>query len=191
MPPDLQKLNSVAQNFAQNPSALLSGLHLPDSGPLHGIYLFIKFTFIVLDLALAFGFGWALVGLVSMRPKFDTPIGKEEKKTLTLRVEFFRERWADILKRANEGSPDSVRIAIIEADALVDTALKDAGIEGEHMADRLSTLDFEDVKSLENLWNAHRLRNDLVHTPGFAVTQEEAVSTLKSYEAFLNEIEAL
>lgn len=187
MPPNLQKLNSLFQD----PNTLFRGLHLPNGGPLMTLFLIVKVIFIILDALLMFGFVRALIGLISFRPKFNTPTGKEEKKTLTLRTEFFRERWQGIIKRIEGETPESLRIAIIEADELVDAALKDAGIKGEHMADRLATLDFEEVKSLEHVWSAHRLRNDIAHTPGFAMSREDAISALKGYEEFLKEIEAL
>jgi hypothetical protein len=185
--PSLQKLNSLFQD----PKALFQGLHFPTAGPLATLFMVVKIIFIILDALLAFGFVWALAGLISFRPKFNTPTGKEEQKTLTIKVQFFRERWQEILKRVESETPEAMRIAIIEADALVDTALKDAGIKGEHMADRLAVLDFEEVKSLEQVWSSHRLRNDIAHTPGFTVSREDAISALKGYEAFLREIEAL
>ena len=98
------------------------------------------------------------------------------------------ERWQDITKKFNVGSPDSIRVAIIEADGLADSALKQMGLRGEHMADRLENISDQELKSLDRLWRAHKLRNDLVHSPGFEVSSGEAERAMGDYQAFLSEI---
>lgn len=100
----------------------------------------------------------------------------------------FALKWAKISGRMQEDTPDHFRLAIIEADALVDEFLRYVGYEGEHMADRLSKLSAGHIKSLNGVWNAHRLRNSIVHTPGAAVSSIEAERALAAYEAFLKEM---
>ena len=59
------------------------------------------------------------------------------------------------------------------------------------MADRLEQLDLTQINTLDNIWRAHRLRNQLVHTPGYSVNQVDAQRFLKYYEDFLKEIGVL
>ncbi|MDP3975076.1 MAG: hypothetical protein Q8P88_02220, partial [Candidatus Jorgensenbacteria bacterium] len=82
-------------------------------------------------------------------------------------------------------------LAIIEADKLVDDALKTSGLQGEHMADRLEKLRVEDYPTLDRLWRAHRVRNELVHTPDFGINEGDAKDVLRVYEKFLKELGAL
>lgn len=98
--------------------------------------------------------------------------------------------WEQLVRRANTGTPENLRLAILEADALVDYFLKTSGYIGEHMADRLSQLIGSEVKSLERLWKAHRLRNDIVHTPGYTITPKIAADALYAYRDFLIELDA-
>ena len=84
-----------------------------------------------------------------------------------------------------------MKLAIIDADGLVDDVLKQMGLPGEHFADRLARLTPEELKTFDKVWTAHRVRNDLVHTPGFALGLDEARRVMKSYEAFLIEIKAI
>ncbi len=100
----------------------------------------------------------------------------------------FTEQWTKIRMRMTEDTPDHFRLAIIEADALVDEFLRYVGYEGEHMADRLSKLSAAHIKSLNDVWNAHRLRNILVHSPSATVTSREAKVVIAAYEAFLKEM---
>lgn len=163
--------------------------NLPE--PLATWFLVIKIIFIFVSLVLAFGFLYALYHAWDFHPKFELKRERAKKKMLTLRTAMLRERWESIVKKFSLGTPESARLAVIEADALVDTALKAMEIPGEHLADRLSSLDSEELKSIDNLWKAHRMRNDLVHTPGFIISSAGAKMALDHYEAFLKEIEIL
>ena len=160
------------------------------------IYYIVRLVFIVVDILLAFGFIYALMRAWHYHPNFKEgdhhgATGEHGKRTPTMRDIVLRERWESIEKKFTLGTPESARLAIIEADALVDTALKGMQIPGEHLADRLSNLDQKDVKSMNRVWRAHRLRNDLVHTPGFAVPPPDAQRTMDDYEAFLKEMEVI
>ena len=95
------------------------------------------------------------------------------------------------MRKSSSASPDSMRMAVIEADSLVNDVLKQFGMPGEHLADRLANLSPDEYKTLDAVWKAHRIRNDLVHTPGFFVGPEEALKLLKDYELFLKELEAV
>lgn len=98
--------------------------------------------------------------------------------------------WTDIVRRANTGTPENLRWAIMEADALVDTVLKERQMPGETMADRLANFRREDSKHIDKLWDAHRLRNEIAHTPGFAMTTRQAEKALFTYRDFLKELKA-
>lgn len=111
---------------------------------------------------------------------------KEEKKDPAIIAQ-----WEAVLSKAVTGKVESMRLAVIEADALIDTVLKNAGYEGENLAERLARVLPSEVKSVEGVWAAHRLRNDLVHTPGFVLTAEAAKAALDIYEAFLKEVGAI
>jgi len=127
--------------------------------------------------------GWQL------RPQI--AIGRKVKKTFTLRDAIFKERWNKIIHQFSPNSTESSKLSIIEADKLVDDALKQIGLKGEHMADRLDQLSEDDIFSLPGIWRAHRLRNSIVHTPGFEVRPQTAEKAIEAYKAFLNEIGVL
>lgn len=150
----------------------------------------IKWIGILVTAALAGGFFYALYQSWRFHPRFH--LEKEHaKKIFTLRDAVMKERWQSIVKKFSLGTAASIRVAVIEADALADSALKGMDIPGEHLADRLSNLEGEEdfvIKSMQRVWRAHRMRNDLVHTPGFALSPEDAKIALEGYEAFLKEL---
>lgn len=150
----------------------------------------VRNIFIGVNILLFAGLLYALIKQSEFRTKFDLE-PRPTKKPLTLGRALFRERWEKIVKKIDIGSPEALRLAIIEADALVDEALKQLGLPGEHMADRMARLVKEETAGLDELWRAHRLRNDLVHTAGFPISASDAQAALEDYKAFLKGIEAL
>lgn len=99
-------------------------------------------------------------------------------------------RWKAVLAKA-AASPESATLAVIEADTLVDDVLRRLGLTGETMADRLDQLDPQEIKTLDRLWRVHRIRNALVHRPGFSISSADATEMLGAYESFLKEVEIL
>ena len=147
------------------------------------------YTIIGLNIAIFIFFIYSFYKGWQLRPQIG--IGRKVKKTFTLRDAIFKERWNKIVNQFNPESTESTKIAIIDADKLVDDALKQIGLEGEHMADRLEKLFPQELRTLDKLWRAHRLRNNLVHNPGFEIDAREAKTALRNYEAFLKEVKAL
>lgn len=155
------------------------------------VFKMVRGFFIALNLLFLFGFLYALRQAWNIKPKYHVK-GKPKGRSLAaLRSKVFQDRWGSVLRRFSANVPDTMRLAIIEADTLVDSVLKDIGLEGEHMADRLAKLNPTTLKGLNGLWRAHRLRNDLVHTPGFALSPKDAREAIKYYEDFLREIKIL
>lgn len=144
------------------------------------------YILIGLDVAIFAGFCYSFYKAWQLRPQVG--IGRKVKKTFTLRDAIFKERWEGLIKRFDPHSTESLKLTVIEADKLTDDALKQIGLQGEHMADRLDQLSDDELMSLQGLWRAHRLRNSIVHTPGFEVRPESAKRALDAYQAFLSEI---
>ena len=63
-----------------------------------------------------------------------------------------------------EATVDSLKSIIIDTDKLFDYTLKMKGFKGETMGDRLkSAKEYFDKDMYNNIWEAHKLRNNLVH----------------------------
>ena len=156
------------------------------------IYSIIRVVFIFLIMLLFFVGLFAGVELFYMRPKFVHDPRKPSKghKPRSAGPSQW-DAWQKIRAKAEAGSPEGIRVAIIEADGFVDNVLKARHYSGETFADRLAQIKPHSMETLDRLWDAHRLRNDIVHTQGFEVSADTARIALNNYEAFLHELGAL
>ena len=77
------------------------------------------------------------------------------------------------------------KYSIIEADKLVDNVLRRAGLQGNSMADRLrKTEKMIPRKVYQEMWDAHKLRNQLVHEVDYFVSDDQsrlAIWKMKRY----------
>ena len=156
-------------------------------GSWQALYAAFRSVFIFLDIALLGISLFAIWKILKLRPP-KNPGRKAKKKTLTLQTAVFIDRWNAVQRKIFIGSPESLRLGVIEADEVVDSVLKALGLAGEHMADRLAKVNPDTLQSLNRVWRAHRLRNDLAHTPGFSLSLEDAQAAIGDYESFLKEI---
>ena len=83
------------------------------------------------------------------------------------------------------------RLAVIEADKLVDTVLKKAGVEGESFADRLRKVEkLIDRNTYNGMWEAHKARNELVHEINHSVDVSNTHILLSKMKNFLTALGA-
>ena len=107
--------------------------------------------------------------------------GKTPKKNLNA-------SWQKILSRLNKNDEASLHMALIEADNLFDDLLKLMGLPGESMADRLKYLNSTQVSNIEEIWQAHKLRNQLVHGSEYPIARSEIEFGVRAYEKALKEL---
>lgn len=110
------------------------------------------------------------------------------KPRAELKKEYFQKKWSEV-KVMERTSAAAQRLAVIEADKLLDHALKDWNLAGSTMGDRLKSagkmLGDEDL-----VWKAHKLRNRLVHDD-FHPKSSDIRSAINSFERALRKLGAL
>jgi hypothetical protein len=112
-----------------------------------------------------------------------------KKGPAPLDVEKYRLRWLGIekqLTRENTNLP----MVVLEADKLLDQALRERGIKGETMGERMKIA--KDTWSNANaVWTAHKLRNQIAHESGVVVSYDEARRALGAFKQALKDIGAI
>lgn len=96
--------------------------------------------------------------------------------------------WKNIQVLLNGKSPSQLRQALISADKCVDNALKDF-VDGETMGERLKNADNLFDRDLYNkIWDAHKVRNTLVHEVGYEPPHFLVTQSVESFRKGLNSL---
>ncbi len=92
------------------------------------------------------------------------------------------DRLTDLMKHIESDNPNDWKLAIIEADIILDKALKEAGFVGASLGDRLKSMNPAQLPSLDDAWQAHKVRNQIAHDGAdFVLTHRLAEDTIKQY----------
>lgn len=98
------------------------------------------------------------------------------------------ERWEVVENHINSNTPAEWRLAVIEADSILDDVIKKRGYEGESLGERLRAIDPIDLSNIQNAWEAHKARNKIAHEgQGFQLDHREAKRIIGLYEKVLKE----
>ena len=99
--------------------------------------------------------------------------------------------WLKIKTRLNVDSEAEYKLAIIDADSLLDNILKDMGYSGNSLGERLNELAAITLPSIEKVREAHKVRSNIIHDPDYNLSFDQTRDALVVYEAALKELEAL
>ena len=107
-----------------------------------------------------------------------------------LDVDKYRTKWLAIEQSIVKDNEPSYHLAVMNADKLLDQAMRDLGIKGQTMGDRLK-FSKERWSNRNNLWNAHKLRNQIAHEPDVRVSYNDARVALSGFKQALKDIGAI
>ena len=97
-------------------------------------------------------------------------------------------RWAKILEHARSDNEHDWRVAILEADILLNELLDIQGYKGETMADKMKQVDRAHFNTIDLAWEAHKVRNRVAHEgSAHALTSREARRVIGLYTEVLKE----
>lgn len=103
----------------------------------------------------------------------------------------YARRWKKIESRLAKKIESEAKLAILEADSLLDEVLRKSGYPGETLKEKLEKLDSTILPNLEEVKKAHQIRDNIVEDPTYRLSLEEAEENLKIYEKALTYLEAL
>lgn len=127
----------------------------------------------------------AIVGImvfvaVSITSKKRYSFDKEEYQTAWLKIE-------NTLTRDNKQSYNAV---VIDADKLLDKALNEMSLPGKTMGERMKRAGGY-FSSVNSVWYAHKIRNQIAHEHGFSVDYNQAKHALASFKQALKDLGAI
>lgn len=101
-----------------------------------------------------------------------------------------RNRWKEVESLLSAPGELSPKLAVIEADKLLDYALKSMAMPGNTLGERLKFAAYKYPK-LREVWWAHRVRNQLVHEASYHLDRSIARKAVRSFRKALQLIGAI
>lgn len=107
----------------------------------------------------------------------------------TYDIQNIRGGWQEVEQLIELGKPSQMKQAIIKADKIVDGALKKISI-GDTMGERLKNAKdlFSNYEIYQGLWDAHKVRNALVHEADYEPTRVVATEAIDKFKTALEDI---
>lgn len=132
---------------------------------------------------------WLFVAIIVVGAVFLGLMAATRKPSKHLNQQAYRERWLVISNSITDDS-GTQELAIINADKLLDQALKERGISGDTMGERL-----KNAKTLfgnnNNVWSAHKLRNRIAHESAVKLKSSMTRNAMASFKTALKDVGAL
>ncbi|MFO0882559.1 MAG: hypothetical protein U0491_03880 [Candidatus Saccharimonadales bacterium] len=110
-----------------------------------------------------------ILGIISL-------IGRTPPKGID--KEHFKNEWNDVMLLFKEKKTQPM--SIVHADKLLDEALKCLGYSGNTMAERLIGAKAK-LQHRDEVWNAHKLRNKIVHETMHEPSEKQMKVALQGY----------
>ncbi|HYC83345.1 MAG TPA: hypothetical protein VEB60_02275 [Candidatus Paceibacterota bacterium] len=95
--------------------------------------------------------------------------------------------WERVQKYLGSESPAEWKLAILEADTMLADLLEMLGYRGESLGERLKAVEPSDFLTLNDAWEAHKVRNQIAHEKDFVLTQREVRRVIDQFERVFKE----
>ena len=156
---------------------------------------FLDSTFVyvlqIISVIVTIVLGAAAAYLVMKRKEFDQAIASQEVAPAEIvGLGPLQDQWNDIIHHIDSIHEGEWKFAVIEADTLVDDVLKNY-FPGDTMGDRLMNIDKTKLLSIDDLWEAHKIRNRLAHDANYFLRHAEALRAVRLFESTLRELGAI
>lgn len=107
-----------------------------------------------------------------------------------LSKEDIQKRWSQIEELLSRREDISWKLAVLEADKLLDHSLKAMGFGGTSLGERLKLAAYRHPK-IRNVWPAHITRNKLAHEASYSLGQGAARQAVSQFKKALQELGVL
>ena len=98
-------------------------------------------------------------------------------------------RWHYIQTLVESPNESDWRVAIIEADSMMEEVLKEKGLTGDTVSELLESAKDSGYRSIQDAWDAHLVRNQIAHEGSdFPISQVEGRRVVKMFQNFFEEL---
>src|SRR3989338_8711891 len=97
--------------------------------------------------------------------------------------------WNKIKARLDTGLEAEYKLAVLEADSMMDDVLKRMGFSGANLGERLDKLTVVSLPNLDEARLAHQARNNVVRDPDYRLSLDEAKKIIAIFEESLMDLQ--
>ena len=102
----------------------------------------------------------------------------------------YRSDWLAIEQSVSKDNEASHHLAILNADKLIDKALRERGFSGNTMGERMKSA--QSIWSNSNhVWTAHKIRNQIAHESDVKVGYDNVRRSLAAFKQALKDVGAI
>ena len=115
---------------------------------------------------------------------------KEKENSVAKGIESVsqNQRWVSVLKNVSSDNDGDWKIAVIDADEMLNDLMTDLGFKGDSLGEKLKVADRDKFHSLSAAWEVHTIRNRIAHEgSAFTLTSREAKRVIALYEQIFRE----
>ena len=142
-----------------------------------GVYTMVLLIDLILLLILQLPEGWR----INLRGADIKVPGKKEIK----------KRWEAIEKYLSDKNESFWKVAILEADKLVDEVLTGFGYQGKNLGEKLAQVNENQLEHYQELKEAHQVRNRIIQEKDYKLSREEARKIVNIYGQYLQTVNLL
>lgn len=156
----------------------------PSATLLRGVEIFLSFIALIL-FAAAIWFNLREHDIHRVEDEKYGPIPVEEIEAKEKMVQ-----WQVVLNHVNSESPAEWKLGILEADNMLDSILESEGYRGESLGEKLKSMEPADLRSYQDAWDAHKVRNEIAHEGAATMdfSKKMARDTILRYEKVFKEL---
>lgn len=97
-------------------------------------------------------------------------------------------KWQKVLNYMESTNMGDWKLAILEADILLEEMIDSIGYRGESLGEKLKNIERGDFTTIDKAWEAHKIRNAIAHEGAdFMITQREARRVVGLFEEVFKE----
>ncbi len=183
---------AAAARYSGAPSAPVSpavGSHATRLDIFLDFILQLKVLFFIFSLLLVFGIIYCIIRLREINKKNEFVFAE---MTPDQHIAPRAEQWEKVLLHVGSENPSDWKLAVLEADTILDELLKSLQIPGATVGEQLKNANPGDFKSLNDAWEGHKVRNRIAHEGlNFGLTKREARRAIEQFERVFKEFKLI
>lgn len=174
----------------------------PPEGPISTFYMTLWGVSVWVSLLLLAGITYSAIRLFQIRKEeaeklrgdgvFFGKVPGAAPQNLPTAEHHGRAKWEVIQKHLHSESETDWRLSVLEADILLDELVRSKGFPGENLGERLKQIDRSDFRTIDQAWEAHKIRNTIAHEGiNFPLSRREAERVIGLYAQVFQEFDYL